>query len=105
MIAVAGAGAWGTALANVAASRGHEVVLWTRDPDQAERLAGTRENARFLPGIRLHDGVRPTTDLAELGGADCALLATPAQTTRAMAATLRPVLPQAAPLVLCAKGL
>src|SRR4051812_87612 len=105
MIAIAGAGAWGTALANVAAGRGHDVVLWGRDPGQAENLARTRENARFLPGIRLHDAVRPTADLAALSGADCALLATPAQTTRAMTAALEAVLPPTMPLVLCAKGL
>jgi glycerol-3-phosphate dehydrogenase (NAD(P)+) len=105
MIAIAGAGAWGTALANVAAARGHEVILWTRDPQHGDALETQRENARHLPGIRLHGSVRPTADLFALRDADCTLLATPAQTTRAMTSALEPVLQPKTPLVLCAKGL
>jgi glycerol-3-phosphate dehydrogenase (NAD(P)+) len=105
MIGIAGGGAWGTALANVAAGRGHTVVFWMRDPEQAQALAQARQNARFLPGIALHDRVRPTANLSELAPAAAVLLVTPAQSTRAMAMALAPVLPPAAPLVLCAKGL
>ena len=60
VVGVIGAGAWGTALANVAAAADRDVILWTRDPLQADRLAATRTNPRFLPGIRLHDRVRFT---------------------------------------------
>ena len=105
MIAIAGAGAWGTALANVTAARGHSVVLWMRDREQAEAIETRRENVRFLPGLRLHDGVRATADLAALAGAEFVLLVTPAQTTRSMASALAAVLPRPTPLVLCAKGL
>jgi len=54
-ITVIGAGAWGTALAVSAARHpaAHEVVLWARDGGQARAMAGTRENARYLPGIEL----------------------------------------------------
>ena len=65
-VAVAGAGAWGTALANVMAAAGHPVTLWTRDAAQAAALAGTRANPHYLPGIRLHVGIRPTAALADL---------------------------------------
>ena len=54
VIGIVGAGAWGTALANVAASAGHAVPLWTRDPAQAARIAEDRTNPRFLPGIDLN---------------------------------------------------
>ena len=53
-IAVVGAGAWGTALANSAARAGRDVTLWARDAAMAAQLATTRENPR-LPGIRLDD--------------------------------------------------
>jgi glycerol-3-phosphate dehydrogenase (NAD(P)+) len=105
VIGIAGAGAWGTALANVAAGQGHEVVLWMRDPAQASTLATTGENARFLPGVPLHPAIRPTAALADLATADAVLLATPAQSTRSMAAALARVLRETTPLVLCAKGL
>ncbi len=104
-IAVVGGGAWGTALANAAALAGRDVVLWLRDADAADRMAATRANERYLPGVALHPRVAPTADLERLADASAALLVTPAQTTRAMAAALAPVLPGRAPLVLCAKGI
>ena len=104
-IGIAGAGAWGTALANAAAAAGNDVVLWMRSPEQAAELAGTRTNARCLPGVPLHDRIRPTADLTDLASAHAVLLVTPAQTTREMTAALSGVLPLETPLVLCAKGI
>ena len=49
--AVVGAGAWGTALANVLAANGHSVALWAREPDFVDAINTGRENRRFLPGI------------------------------------------------------
>ena len=103
-IAVVGAGAWGTALATVAAACGHHVPLWLRDAAKARTIAAERVNPR-LPGIELHERIRPTADLDAVRDAEAVLLATPAQTTRAMSAALAAVLPDATPLVLCAKGL
>ncbi|TVR10625.1 MAG: NAD(P)-dependent glycerol-3-phosphate dehydrogenase [Salinarimonadaceae bacterium] len=105
LVGVVGAGAWGTALANAAASSGARVVLWGRDPDAIERIRRTRENARYLPGVGLHENVTVTADLAALAEVEAALLVTPSQTARQMARALSPILPQAAPLVLCAKGI
>jgi glycerol-3-phosphate dehydrogenase (NAD(P)+) len=104
-IGIAGAGAWGTALANAAASAGNDVVLWMRSPEQAAALAATRGNERFLPGVKLHDRIRPTADLADLASVRAVLLVTPAQTTREMSAALAVVLPIETSLVLCAKGI
>jgi glycerol-3-phosphate dehydrogenase (NAD(P)+) len=105
MIGIAGAGAWGTALANAAASAGNDVVLWMRSPEHAAALAATRGNERFLPGVKLHDRIRPTAALADLASARAVLLVTPAQTTREMSAALAAILPPETPLVLCAKGI
>lgn len=104
VIGVVGAGAWGTALANVAAAAGHDVTLWMRDPAQERAISAERVNPR-LPGIELHASIRPTADLANLAQADAVLLVTPAQTTREVAGALAPVLSDATPLILCAKGL
>ena len=59
-IGIVGGGAWGTALANVAASAGHDAILWLRDSALAKSLATERMNARFLPGVPLAAGIRPT---------------------------------------------
>jgi glycerol-3-phosphate dehydrogenase (NAD(P)+) len=105
LIGIAGAGAWGTALANAAAAAGNDVILWMRSPEHAAALSATRTNERFLPGIRLHDRIRATADLSDLAAAGSVLLVTPAQTTREMTAALAAVLPSGTPLVLCAKGI
>jgi glycerol-3-phosphate dehydrogenase (NAD(P)+) len=104
-IAVVGGGAWGTALANSAALAGREVCFWMRDPDRARSLREARENARYLPGVRLHERVRPSADLADLADADAALLVVPAQTVRAATQAIAGALPAGAPLVVCAKGI
>ena len=64
-IAVLGAGAWGTALANAAAAReGRDVVLWARDGAHVAEMARDRENRRRLPGVALSKNVEPQSDLA-----------------------------------------
>ncbi|HZZ60715.1 MAG TPA: NAD(P)H-dependent glycerol-3-phosphate dehydrogenase [Roseiarcus sp.] len=103
VVGVAGAGAWGTALANAAAAAGRRVVLWGRSGERMRQLETTRLNAR-LPGIRLAAAARATADLEELAPCAVILVATPAQTTRAAARKLA-ALPRTAPLVSCAKGI
>ena len=104
-IGVVGAGAWGTALANAAARAGREVALWARDPAHVAEMATRRVNDRGLPGIALEAAVRPSADLAELGGMDALLLVVPAQACRGVVGALAPHLPAGLPLVSCAKGI
>ncbi|AWN47025.1 glycerol-3-phosphate dehydrogenase [Methylobacterium terrae] len=105
-IAVLGGGAWGTALANAAAAAApRPVVLWMRDAEGAAAMARTRENARHLPGVRLHAGVRPTAAATDLGEAEAVLVVTPAQTLRSVLGALHPHLRPEAALILCAKGI
>jgi glycerol-3-phosphate dehydrogenase (NAD(P)+) len=102
-IGVAGAGAWGMALANAAAAAGRDVVLWGRDPARMRQFEATRLNEK-LPGVRLADPARATADRSELAACAAILLAVPAQATREAAsqfASLR----GSAPLVTCAKGI
>lgn len=104
-VAVLGGGSWGTALANAAAAAGREVVLWMRDKAAARHIEETRENARYLPGVPLHRGIRASGEAAAIEGAGTVLLVVPAQTTRAVIGGLRPHLPAGAPVVLCSKGI
>lgn len=76
-VAVLGAGAWGTAFASALSMRG-AAVLWARDPTQAEAIARTKRNVRYLPEVALPDGLAVAAELADaVEGAALLLLATP----------------------------
>ncbi|MGY6634391.1 MAG: NAD(P)H-dependent glycerol-3-phosphate dehydrogenase [Alkalilacustris sp.] len=105
-ITVLGGGAWGTALAVVAARAGREVRLWMRDPAQAEATMRTRHNPRHLRKLALPDGLSATSDLsAALAQAEAVLLVTPSVTVRDMAARAAPLAPAGVPIFVCAKGI
>jgi glycerol-3-phosphate dehydrogenase (NAD(P)+) len=103
-VAVIGAGAWGTALASMAARAGHAVTLYARDAAHAAHIESARENPR-LPGISLAPGIAVTNDLAAAARADIALIAAPAQHLRAAATHLAPHLRKGMPVIACAKGI
>lgn len=101
-IAVIGGGAWGTALAQVAARAGRDTLLWAREKEVVEAVNSGHENPLFLPGIALEPALRATADLDEIGDSDAWLVVTPAQ-------HMRSVLEQAPrcdiPRILCSKGI
>lgn len=106
MIAVIGAGAWGTALAVLAAERNPAVTLWAREPEVVQSVLERRENSLFLPGIMLPANIQPTSDLAaSVARAELVLLVVPAQHLRTTLRHLAPFLPPRAALVICAKGI
>jgi len=92
--AVVGAGAWGTALANLMAANGHEVAIWAREPDVVESINAVHENAKFLAGVALAPSLRATADQSDaLNGADLIVYAAPSahlrEVVRAGAASVR----------------
>jgi glycerol-3-phosphate dehydrogenase (NAD(P)+) len=92
-IAVLGAGSWGTALAIQFARAGRPTLLWARDPAHVERLATTRGNDRYLPGVPFPEGLAVEPDLARAVGAALDLLiAVPSHAFRETLARLRPLL-------------
>jgi glycerol-3-phosphate dehydrogenase (NAD(P)+) len=103
-VAVIGAGAWGTALAAVAARAGRDVVLYARSPSSAAGIAATRANPK-LSGTRLDASVEVTDDMALAAAADIILVATPAQNLREAVTALAPHLAKAKPVIACAKGI
>ena len=62
-VTVIGAGAWGTAFALQLAAKGHQVGLWVYEPELIRSLRDTRENAYYLPGFPLPEGIEFTDDL------------------------------------------
>jgi glycerol-3-phosphate dehydrogenase (NAD(P)+) len=103
-VSVIGAGAWGTALASVAARAGRDVVLCARSPESAAEIAATRANPK-LPGMQLDASVKVTNDIGLAAGADIILIATPAQHLREAVTALTPHLAKATPVIACAKGI
>jgi glycerol-3-phosphate dehydrogenase (NAD(P)+) len=103
-VGVIGAGAWGTALAGVAARAGRDVVLYARDSASAAEIAASRKSPK-LPGLKLDASIRVTSDIAAAAAADIILIATPAQQLRAAVTALVPHLAGATPVIACAKGI
>jgi glycerol-3-phosphate dehydrogenase (NAD(P)+) len=101
-IGVVGAGAWGTALAQVAAAAGEPVMLWAREPEVVDAVNGGHENPLFLKGLALSPSIRATGDLAEMADCEALLIVSPAQYLRMVLGGLTA---SAAPLILCAKGI
>jgi glycerol-3-phosphate dehydrogenase (NAD(P)+) len=101
-LGVIGGGAWGTALAQVAATGGRDTLLWAREQEVVESINDRHRNSLFLSGVSLDPAIRATSNLNALQGCDAWLVVTPAQHMRA-------VLQQAGdcgrPLVLCSKGI
>ncbi|MGK5112128.1 MULTISPECIES: NAD(P)H-dependent glycerol-3-phosphate dehydrogenase [unclassified Geodermatophilus] len=104
--AVLGAGSWGTTFAKVLADAGCTVALHARRPELAAAITETRQNPDYLPGIRLPDGLRATTDPAEaLHDADIVVLAVPSQSLRSNLTEWAPLLPGDAVLLSLMKGI
>jgi glycerol-3-phosphate dehydrogenase (NAD(P)+) len=105
-LAIIGGGAWGTALACIAARAGARVTLWARNPSVVAAINGRRENPLYLPGVALDPAIAATIDLdAALVDAEAAFLVVPAQFVRGVLLRLAPLLPEGLPLLSCAKGI
>jgi len=101
-IGIVGAGAWGTALAQVAAAGGEDVLIWAREPEVVESINQAHENTVFLKGVALRETIRATADPADLVGCEAFLIVSPAQYLRNVLGGLSAA---GRPLVLCAKGI
>ena len=103
-VAVIGAGAWGTALASVAARTGRDVMFYARNAEAAAHMTVTRENPK-LPGVNFDPRIAITSDVVGVARADIILLATPAQNLREAVTALAPHLAATTPVIACAKGI
>lgn len=100
-IGVIGGGAWGTALAQVAAAGG-DVLLWAFEPEVVDAINLSHLNPIFLAGVPLSQAIRATGDLGDLAACDALLVVTPAQHMRRI---LRDAPVGQRPLILCSKGI
>ncbi len=104
--AVVGAGAWGTALADVLARNGHDVFLWALEKDVAASINEGRENTRFLKGFALSPRLRATTTLTDATrDAQLICAATPSQHLRSVISAARDTIAVRAIVCVASKGI
>lgn len=101
---VIGAGAWGTALAQVCARAGLQVTLQAREAEVVASINDLHENVLFLPGVALEPTIHAAAAMADLAACDLILAVAPAQHLRSALTALAPHLKRDVPVVLCAKG-
>lgn len=105
-IAVIGSGGWGTAIAILLSSRGHNVYLWSWIQEETDRLKKDRENKEFLPGVKFPDTIYCSHDMAECtDGAELIITAAPSPATRTTAKQLSPHVKEGQKIVNISKGL
>jgi glycerol-3-phosphate dehydrogenase (NAD(P)+) len=106
VIAVLGAGSWGTALAVHCARLGHEVRLWARDAALVDEITAIGENSRYLHGIAIAPSIRATARLDRaVQDASVIIVAVPSHGMRAVLRDAAPSIPTSAILVSAAKGI
>jgi glycerol-3-phosphate dehydrogenase (NAD(P)+) len=103
---VVGAGAWGTALADLLARNGHDVTLWAHEPEVVTSINDRHENESFLNGFQLAESLRASTDLREaLDGAEIVLLAPPSIHLRALTRRSREFVRVTTTVAVASKGI
>lgn len=104
-IGVLGGGAWGSALAQVAASAGNDVLIWAFEKEVVNDINHNHENSLFLPNTKLSNAIKATTDISELGKLDAILAVVPAQFMRKTLENFAPFVRDGLPIALCSKGI
>ncbi|MGI6622192.1 MAG: NAD(P)H-dependent glycerol-3-phosphate dehydrogenase [Clostridiaceae bacterium] len=106
VVSIIGAGSWGTSLAVHLSKKGHEVRVWSLFQEEIDMLNKEKEHLDKLPGIKVPDTVRFTTDLAKcLEDHEFIVLAVPSQTLRATCKLLAKHVSAGDIVVICSKGL
>jgi glycerol-3-phosphate dehydrogenase (NAD(P)+) len=104
--AVIGAGAWGSALADLLARNEHDVRLWAYEPDVVDSINRKHENVRFLGGHALAPTIEATGDLgATVESAELVIFANPSHVLRSIVKAVAGVVPRATPMVVATKGI
>jgi glycerol-3-phosphate dehydrogenase (NAD(P)+) len=104
--AVVGGGAWGTALADVLASNGHETNLWAFEKDVVSAINASHTNPVFLKGFTLDPKLKAHSDQASvLNGAELVIYATPSQHLREISRAGAAHVPKSAVVAIASKGI
>src|SRR2546421_11549784 len=105
-VAVVGAGSWGTALAIMAARKGHDVYLWSRNAAVVDSINSNHVNPLYLTKAEIPSSVRATKDIAKaVGGTELLILAAPSHATRGLLSAVAPVFQAGTVIVSATKGI
>jgi glycerol-3-phosphate dehydrogenase (NAD(P)+) len=103
---VLGAGSFGTAVSQILATNFEEVLLWARDESAVQQINALKENAIYLPGLKLLPPIRATSNLEEaLAHSELVAVGIPSQATRDVLSKAKHQMPQGVPVVTVAKGI
>lgn len=105
-VAVIGAGNWGTALAVMAARKGHDVVVWSRNAEVVEAINAAHTNPRYLANVSIPQSVTATGNFQQaLLNAELVILAAPSHVTRILLNDMLPDLRSEMILISATKGI
>ena len=105
-VGVMGAGSWGTALALLLHSNGHQVTVWSINEEEVEMLSKEREHKSKLPGVKIPEDMVFTSDMeTAIKEKDFLVLAVPSAFTRGTARNMKPFVKEGQIIVDVAKGI
>jgi len=105
-IGVVGGGSWGTALANLLASKGYGINLWVFEKEVKDQILETGENKVFLPDVKLSANLHPTNDIAEaVLGKNMVVVVVPSHLMREITSTMAAAVSKEAIIVTASKGI
>ncbi len=105
-IGVVGGGSWGTALANLLASKGYAIDLWVFEKEVKDQILETGENKVFLPDVKLSADLHPTNDIAEtVSGKNMVLVVVPSHLMRAITSKMASAVSIESIIVTASKGI
>lgn len=105
-VCVIGGGAWGTALADVAAKNSHDVTMWVFEAEVAASIREQHVNEEYLPGVTLDESISATNDMEEaLSGAEMVISVSPSHVVREVMSNAAPYISHDAFLVSASKGI
>ena len=105
-VGIMGAGSWGTALALLLHSNGHEVTVWSISEEEVQMLSEKREHESKLPGVKIPEDMIFTSDMeSAIKGKDFLVLAVPSKFTRSTARSMKPYVADGQIIVDVAKGI
>jgi len=105
-VSVLGAGSWGTALAHLMGSQGHDVTIWAMEPEVVQGINEEHRNPVFLKEAHLPETVGATESITEaVAGAQMVLMVIPSQFVRERMVAVRDHIPRDIPIVICSKGI
>jgi glycerol-3-phosphate dehydrogenase (NAD(P)+) len=104
-VAVIGSGSWGTSVSWLLGGKGHEVSMWSREPEIAAGINAQHRNPLYMKDIVLPDSVTATPDMERaLHGAEAVVMVTPSMGVRTTAESMAPHLGADVPVVILSKG-